>query len=343
MTFLNEKINNIIRKNTEGVQIVPFLTELLNIGKESAYRRLRNEVFYTMDEVYVLSVKLNFSIDEIFKEVNSNDIDGLFTSSDNANILPEDDYIEMMKSYIKVFDIIEDNDKSAKSFYTGNRIPNSTILDYPLLNKLRYIEWIHKSDKLPINSKFSDIIIPTKVHDINIKYIELNKKLNKTIMIFDENIISAIINTIKFYFKRNLLSESELIDMREELLLLTKDLGEMLQTGKNKYGKECFIYLSDLNIESNTMLLQSNKRTSIFWTSAGKRPMILNDSKLYNEQKRWINSFLNFSVLITCSNELLQAEFVNKQYKLIKYQFSNLLSNTYLNSTVINKNHNNLI
>ena len=51
----------------ENLKPVTLLMEVLDIGKESAYRRLRGEKPFSMEEIYKLSLVLNFSLDEIEK------------------------------------------------------------------------------------------------------------------------------------------------------------------------------------------------------------------------------------------------------------------------------------
>ena len=45
----------------ENLKPVTLLMEVLDIGKESAYRRLRGEKPFSMEEIYKLSLVLNFS------------------------------------------------------------------------------------------------------------------------------------------------------------------------------------------------------------------------------------------------------------------------------------------
>ena len=53
----------------ENLKPVTLLMEVLDIGKESAYRRLRGEKPFSMEEIYKLSLVLNFSLDEILERM----------------------------------------------------------------------------------------------------------------------------------------------------------------------------------------------------------------------------------------------------------------------------------
>ncbi|PXV65005.1 hypothetical protein CLV62_1083 [Dysgonomonas alginatilytica] len=49
----------------DGEQIAPFLGNLLFLGKEAIYRRLRGDVVFTFEEFAVISTRLGFSVDSI--------------------------------------------------------------------------------------------------------------------------------------------------------------------------------------------------------------------------------------------------------------------------------------
>ena len=55
----------------ENLKPVTLLMDVLDIGKESAYRRLRGEKPFSMEEIYKLSLVLNFSLDEIISNDKS--------------------------------------------------------------------------------------------------------------------------------------------------------------------------------------------------------------------------------------------------------------------------------
>lgn len=328
-TSLNEIINNTIKSHlTDNINIAHFLMELLNISRESAYRRIRNEILYSMKEVVIISSKLNFSLDKILEDTNkcSKLISG---KPQSKEVSPADNYIEMMKSTI---DIVKDNsiDKNIRVFYVGNKIPNGLLINFKLLSKLRYIRWIHQTHNLPIDSKFADIIIPPDVEKVHEEYLETIKFIKNITCIFDENIIQAVINTIKFYYRRHLITNEELLEMKKELHSIINRIGETCRTSRNPHNAECIYFLSDLNIESNILFFEFEKAMSIHFLSSGIRPAISSNTLICEEQKTWINSLLKFSVLITNSNELLLNNFIMKQRNLVDTQINQLINNEAL-------------
>lgn len=325
-TYLNESINDIIKSHiADDINIAHFLMDILNISRESAYRRLRNEILYSMKEVAILASKLNFSLDKILSDINEH------SNSISARALikeatPADNYIEMMRSTLNVVDA-RSSDRNIRAFYVGNKIPNNMLLNFKLLTKLRYIRWIHQTHNLPINSRFADIAIPLSVEKIHKEYLEANRNIKQITCIFDENIIEAVINTIKFYYRRHLITNDEVLIMKKEIHMLIDRLGETSRLGKNPRDIECIYYLSDLNIESNILFFDFDKDMSVHLLSSGKMPVVSSNIRVCEEQKLWINSLLRFSVLISGSNELLLNNFIMKQHNLVNIQLQQLLEN----------------
>lgn len=321
---INQKLNDIIKSHIpEGIKPMPYLMDLLQLSRESVYRRLRGEISYTIQEGVLLASALNISFDELFDNINNKE--NVYINFNTAKtILPEDNYVEMMKSTIKVFDNISEGQYS-KVFYAGNKILNSLLINYKTLSKLRYIRWIHQTHNLPIDSKFSEIILPPKVIEVHKEYAEIAKRIDQMTVIFDSYAVLAIINTIKFYYRRNLITKAELLEMKKELLAMAYRFEEIARSGKNSYNMDTFLYLSDLNIESNIMLFEFEDKVSTHVLSSGKFPLVSSNVKIYDEQKMWIDSLLKFSVLVTRSNELVRAEFATKQIDLIEVELNSLL------------------
>lgn len=317
----NERINNIIRNHvTEESNIVSFLMEQLSLSRESTYRRLRGEVAYTTQEISILFSKINFAIEDLF----GSDDKAYFCFDISKSTSKSEDYVNIINKTISVFHDIGE-DQFAKVYYVGNKIPNSMFLEYDILSKLRYIKWVHQSHSLAINTKFSDFKISPKVIEAHKEYVAINKKISHFTVIIDNNIIQAVINTIKFYYRRNLFTTEEILEIKKELFLLVESLENILRTGKDMYNTEYAFYLSDLNIESNLLLIELEQKMSVHFLSTGRTPFVTTNPMICDDRIKWIKAVLKSSVLMTKSNEILQSEFIKSQYNLIEKEINSLL------------------
>ena len=62
--IVNELITAMKERIPKGQNLANSLADILYMGKEAVYRRLRGEVAFTIDEVALLSKKLGISIDQ---------------------------------------------------------------------------------------------------------------------------------------------------------------------------------------------------------------------------------------------------------------------------------------
>lgn len=149
--------------------------KLLSISRESAYRRLRNEIPYSVEETLKLISELDIPIEEIFEDINNNN--KIYLTINTTDLIhPSANYAQMMRNRIRILKSISDSEDS-EVIYAGNKIPDSLVLQYKMLGKLSYIRWIHQNHEFALDSKFSDIVVPDEIIELHEKYIETYKKI----------------------------------------------------------------------------------------------------------------------------------------------------------------------
>lgn len=94
-------IESMKEKIPEGANLANLLMDILYIGKEAVYRRLRGEVPFTFTEAAVISQKLGVSLDQLIgANFGGNALFGL-------NIVhyadPVETYYAMIDGYAKIF------------------------------------------------------------------------------------------------------------------------------------------------------------------------------------------------------------------------------------------------
>ena len=120
----NEMVNELIgvmrERIPKGSNLANSLMEILCMGKEAIYRRLRGEVAFTFEEVSLISQHLGISLDKIVGRRMLNDT--MF----DLNLLhtgdPIESYYEILVRYAKLFDLLRD-DPTASVATASNLIP----------------------------------------------------------------------------------------------------------------------------------------------------------------------------------------------------------------------------
>ena len=266
----------------ENLKPVTLLMDVLDIGKESAYRRLRGEKPFSMEEIYKLSLVLNFSLDEIIS-----------------------------------------NDKSDAAAL--NHFLHTMFINYEHLFKFIYYRWMHQMTDVPLNYLYSEVVIPKEIKESCERMSFLNTKIRKLSLIVDNNLFLNLIKEMQYFYVRGLLNEIELDTLKVELHKYLDDIETTINKGINTTGTQIEIYLSVLYINSTTTYATwDDSSESAFWHHYGY-PIYTRNKEITARHKLWIDSLKKYCTVISQSNELLQAEFLNKQREYIDNIAVNIL------------------
>lgn len=310
----NILIEKILQNIPDNVKPVDYLSDVLDLGRDSIYRRLNGQIDFSLSEIIILSDKLGFSLDEIHCEFNS-ELAILKVHGDRS-VSPETYFTEMFQFHF-------DNQmhtfyaEKSYSFIVLSRLLGICHLKSENLMKFLYFKWLRQFSNVPLNYSFGDLEDIQEIVNLCKKTVYYQQKKDYTI-ILDKYVIYNLIQEIKYYYERNLLKEVEVSLLRIELLELIEGFKELINTGKSFLGATWTIYLSSINISSNCAYLNyDDVGLSTFWVHFDDI-FYSYDNKLCQLHKYWLESLKKYSTLITQSNQKMQAEFINQQYRYME-------------------------
>jgi hypothetical protein len=313
---LNELLTEKISKNVpKNMKLIDYLIDILKIGRESAYRRMRSEIPFTFDEITELSLKLNFSVDEIIGKSMEERI--FFDLKMDSLSDPGNSFLMLNEEYYKHIESLSST-KQTEVLISINRFNSLLTVEFDMLFKFFYYKWVHQTDRGSVNCTFSEIDLPTGISAIQEKIKNRIKLVNNVTFVLDRDVFLKLVREIQYYYNRKLISEAEIHLLKEELIAFLGNFERIIQKGKNEFGSTYNFYLSLLDIETNSIYAQYNEnKISQYWIYAINSILITNKN-VCEMQKKWIESLKKYSVLITQSNEILQATFLNKQREYIE-------------------------
>lgn len=143
----------------EGNNLAGMLMEILCIGKEAVYRRLRGEVAFSFNEVVLISKRLGISLDKI---ASNSFPDGTLFDLNLPHVEnPLQDYHESLIRYLSFFKFIKD-DPSAEVCTASNVIPYTFYSSYEQLTKFRLCRWMYQNRQIKTPFQLKDLYIPDK-------------------------------------------------------------------------------------------------------------------------------------------------------------------------------------
>lgn len=311
---VNELLIDTIKNNLPKSQKpVSFVKDILNLSRESAYRRIRNEISFTFEEIATIALHLGFSLDELIGQTQQNrfflDMP-VKNSEDPVNI-----YCDILSSSLDIYKKMQ-SDK-IHTYLVINQLPFAFYLPFENLAKFHYYRWIHQTQNTPLNFHFSEFNLPPEIIAIHKMYKYNITKIKYLFVILCPNIFQSLIKEISYFYRRMLISENEIELLQKELFCGIDDLEKSIHVGINENGTNIDLYLSSLTITSSSIMYRHDQKT-ICQLQTYLSPIITHDQEVCRNNKNMMKLMLKYATLISNSNEIQRADFFHKQREYIK-------------------------
>ena len=302
-------------KIPDGTRLANVLIDILFIGKEAVYRRLRGEVPFTLNEAAIIARQLGISLDNtVGAKMTEN---ALFDLSMIDIDNPIEAYGKTIELYADIYRSIKDLDNTELGL-AANLIPQVFYLKYMNLSKFRLFKWIYQNDKNNAFNSYADIIIPDHTRDLQKEYVRETQFVKTTIYILDNQIFNSFISDVQYFININLLNEKDVELIKEDLLHLLDDLEEYTTKGKFKSGTNLQVYISNVNFEATYTYISSPIANWATYRLYSINTVYSSDPLVYNYNRDFILSLKKYSTLISESAEMQRIQYFNKQREIIQ-------------------------
>jgi transcriptional regulator with XRE-family HTH domain len=301
----------VISKIPKTQKYSDYLMTKLGLSKETAYRRIRGIIPFSVEEICIIAKDLNFSIDEI--------IDVKDSYSDHS-LNPKNGFLVLMQDYYDYFGLITNIGKPKIGFLM-NRINLFFLINTEWLFKFLYYKWLHQESiifDVSDNPTLSQVIVPEEIEIIRQKLIARIDLLKEVDFIIHKHLFSALTKEIQYFYNRQLITEEEIHFLKEELELMIQNIATRMRQRSDETEQIYNFYLSILDIESNSICCteHDNNIASLYWLHSSK-VLIVKNPETYKRHYNLLESKKRCSMLISRSNEILQDEFIEKQKQYI--------------------------
>lgn len=308
---LNEQVVSVIKNSIPpGSNMISELMELLPIGREAIYRRLRGEVPFTFEEIAKVSLKMGFSLDAIVGVKNHEravfDLNVL--DLDNLN----DDYCSRVNEYVEFFRKLRIQ-KNVRARFAFSTLPYSFYLPFENLSRFRLYRWYYQVNKSQSSISFSEIIMSEEALQAHRNFILESRSIQRAVYILDREIFNSIIKDINYFFKLSLITVEELELLKNELLELISELETLAISGVYKNGTKVALYLANVDLEASHSHFESETIGVSHLRVLAINGLDSQSSMISDVQKEWIDSLKRCSTLITQSGEVDRFAFFRKQ------------------------------
>ena len=296
--------------------LVNTFTDILNIEKEAAYRRIRGEVPFSFLEIATISNRIGISLDEVcstlFPQMNlfySEKMDVMDSNEKNYNYMnfsfrffsshPENIHSEMMES--------------------TSSIPLSLYQKYNQISRFYLLKYLYLSGNVNKMNGFSGIDLTDDFKENQKKYISSLKDIKEAYYIVDPLFIRYLVSDILYFYTIRLINKEEVEQLKNELLDLLKDMevlsiDGMYNTTKNKIH----IYISGISFNTEYSCVEIDNTHMSQITIFALNQMISFEISTYKRIRSWLYALLKTSTEISVSGERQRILFFEKQREIIE-------------------------
>lgn len=310
----NELISALTNYIPDGDSVVNLVSEILSMGKESVYRRLRGEVLFTFEEVAMISKKLNISLDNIigFRNVKRAVFDLRLLQKDSLY----DEYYEQIADYVRIFQGMK-KDPVSKMRIAFNALPLSFCLRYENLAKFRLFRWANQFQQYNQSVSFSTMQLPDRIVEIQNQFLAESQHIASAHYLLDDNVFASFIRDVRYFAKMRLITEDEILVLKNELLALMNDIEALAIRGASAVGNEVLIYLSQIDFKASYAYLECKDYTMCDLRVYAVNAISSCNTQVCQVQRDWIESLKRYSTLITQSGEIQRADYLDRQREYI--------------------------
>ena len=286
--IVNELITAMKERIPKGQNLANSLADILYMGKEAVYRRLRGEVAFTIDEVALLSKKLGISIDQIIGNHLSNRV---------------------------TFDV--KGDDTTEVYTASNLLPFTLYSSYEYMSKFRLCRWIYQNGQMKTPNSLAEMQVEDRIVKAHNKLSESVKQCRKTYFIWDSNIFLSFVKEVKYFASLNLITEDDVAHLKDELYQLLSVMETLSVKGEFSEGRKVSFYLSNIDFEATYTYIEKQDYQVSLLRVYSINSMDSQSPQICQIQRNWIQSLKRHSTLISESGEAQRIEFLQKQRTVI--------------------------
>lgn len=312
-----EFLNALNKKNIHKYDLVTLVSDILHIERESVSRRLRGKVLFTTHEMGLLAKELNISLDAlIFKDTCYKRIPFIFKfpmEIESMDILYDkiDASIEQMILISK---------QPSEYGCVANWLPFEFYIQYPALTKFMFFKWgYYLSVGTEEFNDYSAWKIPKKLGNTLNKIKDFKGNITKAVYIWDETLISSLVNEIDKFYRIHVISSDEKKAITNDLKELLKEL-EMHIKGislSKSFVCDMEFYVSSKPLGLITTYIASQERQFYFLGTDFAYSPFVDNNDYFSVLKDWVYSQQRNSILLSQSGQVYRRLFFAKQSKII--------------------------
>lgn len=299
----------------EKDKVVSILTDILCLGREAVYRRLRGDVKFSLEEVTRISLKLGISIDTIIglKDKEKSVIDLDFVKAE-SNFVKE--YHLKIDEYSRLLATMNSKYGDVSVLSAFNRLPYIFYLHLENIAKFRMYKWAYQMRALN-DLSFKSLVLPQDIIESQTRFVDEVKKVREMSLVLSSDVFASFVNDINYFRRLGLVDDDDIRVLKHELMQMLKDYENYAVSGSLGGNSNFKLYISDLDLNFSNMVFKYSKYHYTYVNIFDLGGIESHSETLCAYQGKWVNAMKRCSKLISESNEIERYLYFEKQKSLI--------------------------
>lgn len=304
----------------EKISFVDKLAELLEVSRDSAYRRIRGETVLSMDEAKKLCEYFAVSLDALLSpEVNTS----LFHHRAMSTSYTLEQWLNSVGRNLEYISSC----KEKEMIFAARDMPIFHHFRLPELSAFKMFFWLKTVIRDPnyTNQLFQQEVIPAQILQAANKLWKLYATVPST-EIWSDEAINETIKQIEFYHECRFFADKNqaalLCDRLIELINLIK---EEARQGAKSGGEEFKLFENEILIANNTVLARMNNTRIVYINYNTLSLLTTHQQSFCDKSEKYLSNLTKNSTLISTSAEKERNKFFNMMKERIEV-FKNRLT-----------------
>jgi plasmid maintenance system antidote protein VapI len=303
-----------IRKTLpDNVSFPDELAEILNVSRDSAYRRIRGETVLSLDEVKKLYDQYGLSIDAIISPESNMVLINHQAVDYNYSLR------EWLKSFIADLEQAHSS-KEPELIFAAKDIPVFNYFRFPELAAFKLFVWSKSVLKDPQYEHllYTPDALPKEILSDTTRAWQLYSSLPTT-EIWSDEIINATLKQIEFYHECEYFAQRNMAaQLYDHLFELIRQKREEAAEGKKSEGGALQLYQNEILIPDNTIFARIHNQQVVYINYNTMDSLTTQQAPFCEKTEVYMNNLIKNSALISATAEKERNRFFNKIEEKIK-------------------------
>ncbi len=304
-----DQIRQVLPKN---LSFPDELAEVLNVSRDSVYRRIRGETVLSLEEVKKLCVHYKISLDALLSPSSE------IISFRKRRIDPENFTLEKWLSSLLNDLTNMEAFGEREVIYSAKDIPPPYYFKYPGLTQFKLFFWLKSYQRHP---KFDLMRYDPGL--VSQQLIDIGKKIwNKYSVIpsseiWSDETFNVTVRQVQFYYENGFISLTEARGLIDEYLTMVQEIRNCAALGAKGEGGTFKLYHNEFLLTDTTFLFKIGEKRIASITYNTLNILTTTQESFCRETEDFLTNVINKSTLISTVGERERNKFFNQVEKRI--------------------------